>query len=192
MKLMYLGLCAMVVGCIFLAGCFAAVGQSTLIIAVKDAPKTPDLGTISSLNVTIREVSVHRANASEPVNENVEEMEATEAEGTGTSGWIVVVDQPQTVDLIQLTNVSKVIGQETMEAGNYTQIRLAIESGTITIDDEEYNLAVPSGVLKLNRGFTLVPDQTLTLTLDFNVERSIVRTGAGQFKLQPVIAVLAG
>jgi hypothetical protein len=103
----------------------------------------------------------------------------------------VVVDQTQTVDLIPLTDVSQVLGRKTVEAGKYTQIRLAIESGRIMVDGTEYDLTVPSGVLKLNRGFSLEPDQTRTLTLDFNVERSIVQTGACQYKLTPVIAVLS-
>jgi hypothetical protein len=92
---------------------------------------------------------------------------------------------------MRLTNVSEVIGQKEMEAGRYTQIRLKIDSGIITVDGKEHNLAVPSGVLKLNRGFVLKPDETLKLTLDFNVERSIIRTGSDQYKLKPVIAVIS-
>ena len=86
MKTTYLAIIAIVSASVLLAGCLTAVGQSTLIIAVKDAPKTTDIGTITSLNVTIREVSVHRANASEPINEADEEMTATETEDTSASG----------------------------------------------------------------------------------------------------------
>ena len=116
---------------------------------------------------------------------------ATESDDTGTAGWTVVVSQPRTVDLMQLTDISEVIGQKTMDAGRYTQIRLKIDSGTITVDGTEYHLEVPSGVLKLNRGFVLAPNETLKLTLDFNVEKSVIRTGSDQYKLKPVIAVLS-
>ena len=80
-------------------------------------------------------------------------------------GGPLLSDQPQTVDLMQLTDISEVIGQKTMDAGKYTQIRLKIDSGTITVNGTEHNLVVPSGVLKLNRGFVLQPNETLSSPL---------------------------
>jgi hypothetical protein len=192
MKYTYLALVIIILASVIMAGCITApVGQSTLILAVKDAPKTTDIGTITYLGLKISEVSVHRASENQNTPESDEEMTATESDDSNTTGWTVVVDKPQTVDLMRLTNLSEVIGQKTMDAGKYTQIRLKIDSGTITIDGAEHNLAVPSGVLKLNRGFTLQPNQTLTLTLDFNVEKSVIRTGSDQYKLKPVIAVIS-
>jgi hypothetical protein len=76
-----------------------------------------------------------------------------------------------------LTDMSTVIGQKDMAADTYTQIRLKIDSGTITVDNTEQNLAVPGAVLRLNRGFILQTCDTLKLTLDFNVEKSVIRTG---------------
>jgi hypothetical protein len=87
--------------------------------------------------------------------------------------------------------VSKVLGQKSLDAGTYNQIRVKIDSGTITVDGTDYPLTVPGGVLKLNRGFVLVPDETRMLTLDFNVEKSVFRTGSDKFLLKPVIAVLS-
>jgi len=192
MKFTYCALVLAVLASVIMAGCVSApVGQSTLVIAVRDAPKTTGIGTITYLGLNIREVSVHRASANQTATETDEEMDATESDDTGTAGWTVVVSQPQTVDLMQLTDVSEVIGQKTMDAGMYTQIRLKIDSGTITVDGTEHQLEVPSGVLKLNRGFVLTPNETLKLTLDFNVEKSVIRTGSDQYKLKPVIAVLS-
>ena len=168
------------------------VGQSTLIIAIRDAPKTTDIGTITHLWLNISEVSVHRVSANQTITDTEEEMTATESDDTDMTGWIVVVNQTRRVDLMQLINVSADLGQKTMDAGRYTQIRLKIDSGTITVNNTEYNLTVPSGVLKLNRGFVLEPDKTLRLTLDFNVEKSIIRTGTNEYMLKPVIAVISG
>ncbi len=168
------------------------VKESTLIISVKDVPKTTDIGTITHLWMNISGVSVHRASANESTTDTGEEMSPTESDDTSMAGWTVVVNQAQTVDLLQLTNVSQVLGQKTMDAGKYNQIRLKIDSGTVTVNSTEYSLAVPSGVLILNRGFVLEPDETLKLTLDFNVEKSIIRTGSDQYKLKPVIAVISG
>ena len=192
MKSTYLILIIIILASVIMADCVTApTGQSTLVITVKDTPKTTDIGTITYLGLNISEVSVHRASGNQTAPETDEEMAALESDDSGTAGWTVVVNQPRTVDLMQLTDVSEVIGQKTMEPGIYTQIRLKIDSGTITVDGSEHNLAVPSGVLKLNRGFVLTPNETLKLTLDFNVEKSFIRTGSDQYKLKPVIAVIS-
>ena len=158
----------------------SSTGQATLIIAVKDAPKIKDGGTITRLLLTISEVSVQKAAPNQTIAQSDEEVSATESEETDTAGWITVMNEPQTVDLLQFVNVSKVLGQKTLDAGTYTQIRLKIDSGTITVDGTDYPLTVPSGVLKLNRGFVLVPNETRMLTLDFNAEKSVVRYRIGQ------------
>jgi hypothetical protein len=178
---------------VIIAGCLSVpTGKATLIIAIQDAPKTTDIGTISYLNLTISEVSVHRASANQSVDDTEQEMTPDTSPDTNPAGWFIVVDQTQTVDLIALQNVSQVLGQKTLDPGNYTQIRLKIDSGTVTVNGEEHNLTVPSEVLKLNRGFVLLSGATLQLTLDFDVEKSLIQTGSGQYKLEPVIAVLSG
>ncbi len=190
MKITYLALVVIILVSALMAGCTTApVGQSTLIIAVKDAPKTTDIGTVTNLSLTIGQVSVHRAASNETAPETDAEINATESDDSGSAGWIVVVDHAQTVDLMRLVNVSEVLGEKQLDAGKYTQIRLKIDSATVTVDGVDHNLDVPSGVLKLNRGFTLQQNQTLKLTLDFNVEKSLIRTGNDQYKLKPVIAV---
>jgi len=165
-------------------------GQATLKIAIKDAPKIKDGGTITHLWLNISEVSVHRAVANQSITESDEEMTATESEDADTAGWITVVDETHKIDLMQFVNVSREIGQKTLDPGMYTQIRLKIDSGTITVDTTDHDLSVPSGILRLNRGFVLEPNETRTLTLDFNVEKSVIRIGSDQYKLKPVIAVL--
>jgi hypothetical protein len=167
-------------------------GQATLIIAVKDAPKVKDGdGTITHLLLNISEVSVQKAAPNQTITQTDDEVSVTESGETDTAGWITVINETQSVDLLQFVNVSKVLGQKTLDAGTYTQIHLKIDSGTITVDDIDYPLTVPSGVLKLNRGFVLVPNETRMLTLDFNVEKSVVSTGSDKYLLKPVIAVLS-
>ncbi|MDD1673938.1 MAG: DUF4382 domain-containing protein, partial [Methanomicrobiales archaeon] len=118
MKFTYIALVVVVLASVIMAGCITTpVGQSTLIIAVKDAPKTTDIGNISALVLNISEVSVHQSN--QTIDDTEEEMTATESEDTGTAGWIVVVNETQTVELIHLTeNVSQVLGQKTLDPGN--------------------------------------------------------------------------
>jgi len=175
----------------YLTGIPTITPKSTLIIAVKDAPKQSKYGTITSLSLTFSEVSVHKASAGEMVNTTTEEITATESNETEEVGWITVVDEIQTVDLLQFTDVSKILGQKTLDSGRYTQIRLKIDSGFVTIDGETHDLTIPSKVLKLNRGFELEPGIELKLILDFNVEKSLVKTGKDKYKLKPVIAVIS-
>ncbi|NLH25448.1 MAG: DUF4382 domain-containing protein, partial [Methanomicrobiales archaeon] len=161
-------------------------GQATLIIAVKDAPKVKDGdGTITHLLLNISEVSVQKAAPNQTITQTDDEVSATESGETDTAGWITVINETQSVDLLQFVNVSKVLGEKTLDAGTYTQIRLKIDSGTITVDGTDYSLTVPSGVLKLNRGFVLVPNETRMLTLDFNMEKSVVSTGSDKYMLKP-------
>jgi hypothetical protein len=165
--------------------------KSTLVIAVKDAPKQSPHGTITSLIITFSEVSVHKALTGETINTTTGEINSTESNETEESGWIKVVDQVQTIDLLQFTDVSKILGQKILDSGKYTQIRLKIDSGKVTIDGVTYDVIVPSKVLKLNRGFELIPNVTLKLTLDFKAEKSLVKTGSDKFILKPVIAVIS-
>jgi hypothetical protein len=49
---------------------------------------------------------------------------------------------------------------------------------------------VPSGAIKLNTPFTLMPDQTITLTMDFDVQESVHETGNGKYMFNPVIKII--
>jgi hypothetical protein len=111
-----------------------------------------------------------------------------------TSGWFVINDSTRYFDLLQLTNgVSEILGDSSLPAGQYTQIRLYIGDGSYVIDQGiKHDLEVPSGSqsgLKLIHQFTIEAGKLYELLLDFNVEKSIVITGNGQYKLKPTIKV---
>jgi len=50
-------------------------------------------------------------------------------------------------------------------------------------------LTIPSGEVKLNRGFDLPANGTTTITLDFDGDKSIHQTGTGTYMMSPVIAI---
>jgi len=113
----------------------------------------------------------------------------------------IVNDTPQTFDLLTLQTVDKVIGVASLPAGNYSQIRLTVTAASV-VDNAgtTFNLKVPSGAqtgIKLVDNFTITNNQITSITLDFNADQSIVRTGnihaAGgvQYLLKPVIQVVA-
>jgi hypothetical protein len=169
----------------------SVTSKSTLIIAVKDAAKQSEHGTITSLILTFSEIKVHKASSGETINTTTEEITPIESNETEESGWITVVDEVQTIDLLQFTDASKILGQNVLDSGKYTQIRLKIDSGKVTINGTTYDVIIPSKILKLNRGFDIQPNTTLKLTLDFKAEKSLVETGNNKFKLKPVIAVIS-
>jgi hypothetical protein len=110
------------------------------------------------------------------------------------SGWLTIVNESQTFDLIALQNVSALLGEQNLTAGKYTQIRLTVESANITINRsgqrEEQTLKIPSSKIKLIHPFTIVENETTVLTLDFLVDQSIHETGNGKFMLKPTIKII--
>ena len=117
------------------------------------------------------------------------------------AGWITVLDDQlskdaRTFNLLELVNgASAVLGEAELDAGHYSQIRLIIQSATITIDGTTSELTIPSGQqsgLKLIQGFTVDPDVITELTIDFDAGQSIVENppGSGNYKLQPTIRLV--
>ena len=152
------------------SGCIQS-GTGHLVLNITDAPG--DLN-ITRANVTISKVMVHR----------------TAAVNNTTAGWEMIVNDSQTYDLISLIDVKAFFGSKVLSAGMYTQIRLTIESCVITVNGTEYNCTVPSGVIKLNRVFKLMPGQTINLTMDFDVQESIKEKGNNEYSFDPIIKVI--
>lgn len=116
-------------------------------------------------------------------------MNATEDNETDVvnAGWITVFEGSKTFNLLDYTgNVTGILGEVELQPGEYEQIRLYIDSATITVNGQTQNLTVPSKVLKFVEGFQVEANKTLFLTLDFDSEKSIVKDATG-YKLKPVI-----
>ncbi|KYK24774.1 hypothetical protein AYK25_01725 [Thermoplasmatales archaeon SM1-50] len=149
---------------------FVKEGTGSLVLKLTDAP--PELNITEAL-VTISQVTVHYAGTND------------------TNGsWITIVNETQTFDLIQLQNATEVLGGQTLAAGWYTQIRLSVDSALVTIDGTQYNLKIPSKKVKLITPFLVLDNQTLTLILDFDVQKSVHKTGSGTYIMNPTIKVI--
>lgn len=162
------------------------VQTGTLSVGLTDA-STDDY---KAVYVTITEVQVHM----------------------GGGAWKVVGSPHKTYNLLDLVNgVREELGVAELNAGNYTQMRLIIgdtSDGGINIlskqhpsanyvidwNDVEHALKIPSGFqtgVKIVHGFTISPNQTTELILDFNASESVVVAGnSGQWLLKPTIKVL--
>jgi hypothetical protein len=161
-----------------LAGCESSTkpsstSQGEIRIRLVDGPAVYD-----AVNIVVTEVSVHSADAD------------------SASGWVVLNNTTRTYDLLTLRNgASEILGDATLAAGHYTQIRLKLaDSCTIVVDGLTHPLEVSSGAqsgLKLNHQFEIAANTLYELTLDFDAMHSIHVTGNDRYKLSPVIRVVA-
>jgi hypothetical protein len=150
-----------------IGGASKGLGKGTFRLQVTDQPSA--IGDFESLNVTVSEVRVHRALAGNETNE--------------TGEWITFEPSNQTFDLTKLQegNVTTIVN-ESVEAGNYTQVRLIVESAEGFANENLVNVNVPSGTLKIVKPFVIAANQTTTFLFDINV----VKTGKN-YNLLPVI-----
>jgi hypothetical protein len=126
----------------------------------------------------------------------VSKIEVHKSVSDSTQGtWFTINDSLRYFDLLQLTNgATAILGDTSLSAGKYTQIRLILENGSYVIDDGiKENLDIPSASqsgIKLNHSFDIESSNLYEFYLDFNVDKSIIQTGNGQYKLKPVIRIV--
>lgn len=82
-----------------------------------------------------------------------------------------------------------------LPAGEYNWMRFDVSntaghSYIRFVGGEQYNLTVPSGELKLNKGFTIPVDGVANFTVDFDLRHSIVNSNGNTYKLKPVLRLL--
>jgi hypothetical protein len=155
----------------------------TLSVALTDAPACG----FDAVNVTVNKV---RVNASASAGEN-------------DAGWTDITLNPaKKINLLNLTNgVLESLGQTTLAAGHYSQLRLVLDanSGTglansvVPTGGSEKTLTTPSAVqsgIKLTNEFDVAAGQRVDLVLDFDACKSVVTQGNGRYLLKPVVKVV--
>ncbi len=164
----YVGAVALCTALVFaLTGCggggASSGGNGTLSIAMSDGPDP----TISAMNVTI-----------------------TKVEANINGAWTPITSVPQSFHLLDLVKNEKLLGSADLPAGHYTQVRFFPSNMTVT-DSTGTHPVDAGGVdqtgFKVNVDYDLTPNQITTVLLDFNVNKSLVKQGNGQYRLQPVI-----
>jgi hypothetical protein len=161
-------------------------GMGTLRLALTDAPACG----YDHVYVTVERVRVHQSSTA----------------GDGDGGWSEVVLSPaRRVDLLSLTNgVLDELGQTTLPAGRYTQMRMVLAPNGnsspyanavhLTGAEGEIALTTPSAQqsgLKMNINIDVAADQLADFVIDFDACKSIVRAGnSGRYLLKPVINVI--
>ena len=112
------------------------------------------------------------------------------AENNSSAGWKIITKERLAFDLIKLQDVKEFLGSELLDQGRYNQIRLFVDSAYVTINGIIYKLKIPSKVVKLIKTFEIKSRYTTTLTLDFDIQKSIKSTGKNIYILQPTIKVI--
>jgi len=155
----------------------------TIRVLVTDDP--PDY-TVTGVVIHFTEVWVHKA--ADGQDGKGEWVQLTITDGTFEPGWI---------DLAQLMDdeAKVTLVEEDIEEGKYTQIRLIIDEPVKVAytytgpenpeNDEETETEVhaklPSGKLKFVRPFEVAEGAETEILLDFDLEKSVVFTGATVF-----------
>ena len=159
--------------------------SGTLRLSLTDAPACG----YDSAFVTVEKVRVHKSGSA----------------GDSDSGWSeVVLATPQRIDLLTLTNGTLMpLGQTTLPAGSYTQMRLVLAANSAAnplanavkpTGGIETPLTTPSGQqsgLKMNINIAIAPDTVADFAIDFDGCKSFVKAGnSGQIHLKPVLSVI--
>lgn len=178
-----------IMSCIVMLSAFIYVGCSQ-----KDNPVS-SAGTGGILKIQMIDSP---ADYSE-VNIVIDSVQAHISTSDSTSGWFTLNNKPAAYNLLKLVNgVNAVLGEDTLQPGSYSQIRLYLGSGSnVVLDGQKFSLTTPSAShsgVKLNVDATVQAGIAYVLTLDFDAARSIVITGSPfntKYILKPVIRVAA-
>ena len=107
-------------------------------------------------------------------------------------GWVSVIDEEITFELLALEGVEAVLGSAELPVGKYTQIRLSVPLVEVEKDGVIVTAEVPSETIKLVGTFELSADETTFISLDFEVDKPLVERGNQGFLFKPVIKLTIG
>jgi uncharacterized protein DUF4382 len=160
-------------------------GSGTLRMMLKDGP----FSDAKALLVTVSQVEVHKSD-------------------TPDGAWIKIVGE-KTCDLKRLETGQAALGAQPLDSGHYTQVRLVVKRAVIDFENgttgdacavppppdvllpSQANVAIPSGEVKLIRGFDVPEGDTKTMLLDFDGDKSIHLITNGGYTMSPVISVVS-
>ncbi len=139
--------------------------------------------SLSSVLLDIQSVDVHYTG---------NDTDSVSADTAG--GWVTLNANAGVYNLTELQNgIEKVIATGELPAGHVTQIRLILGSNnSVIIPQDTLSLVVPGALktgIKINYDNDIVPDKQLNILLDFNLQESIIVSGLGVAKLNPVVKV---
>ena len=142
-------------------------------VRITDAPPKG----VSKILVTVSQIEVHQAEAQEE------------------QGWLSVIQEEKTFDLVEITGVEEILGSREFATGRYTQVRMEVIGATVTLRNDDGSevdkkAEVPGEKLRVVGPFEVEAGMVTVLTLDFDADRSVVVTGKGDVQFKPVVKLL--
>lgn len=193
------------------AGANAGTGSLRVLITDKPYPFeyiTEALVTVTRLDVRLDDGSDDDSgNENENENENSNDNEAAGDQDDGDGSFITVFEGERVFNLLDLQNGrTDLLGEAEIPAGTYTQARLIVTEGQITIVDDDGNervfvLRVPSGAqtgIKIHLTFEVEDGEETVLLLDVDMSRAFSPIPGGKidnpdeirnFRFTPSIAM---
>ena len=117
------------------------------------------------------------------INVTFSQFQAHLAGQGDSSGWQPIKISQQTIDMMSVLSVSKIVGKVPLPAGKYDSLRFNVTSVTVSfLGKPSVTYNVPSGTLKvpvINGGFqiTAASSVTVQLTLSFNNSEILAMNG---------------
>lgn len=144
---------------------YTSYGSGTLVLKMKDRP--PGWGPATEVYITFTDIMIHRADAGDE------------------SGWFTTGASATNLSLGDIINVSKIIGQNNLQAGLYNVIRFNITQAIVTVDGVNHTCTVESGRLNVpitGGGIRMNAGQTSYLEIDVT---PTITGRSGDYKLTP-------
>lgn len=154
---------------------FTACKKETesLTVFLTDAP-----AEYQEVNVEIQQVKIH-----------------IKASNDDDAGWYDLETNEGIYELKSLENSSVILAEdEKLPEGELTQIRFILGENNTVVDSSgtSHDMQVPSGEeagLKI-QGHSLDRNEDEEITIDFDAEKSVVKSGSGDFLLKPVLTTV--
>jgi len=172
-------------------------------IACSDSPSSPSLSG-GNFNLRLRDTPFTDAKA---VLVTFSSVRAHRSDSDWTVVPFINAATSRTCDLKKLETSEDILGSAALPAGHYTQVRLVVQSATLFFDNASTGSAcassiappagasapldIPSGEVKLTRGFDVSATSVMTMLIDFDGNGSIHATGNGRYMMSPVITILS-
>ncbi|WP_067561158.1 DUF4382 domain-containing protein [Halofilum ochraceum] len=170
-------------------------GSGSLTVGVTDAP----VDDAEHVYVQFSSITLKPSGVDDDEDGDDDNVNDNGNNGDGPPFETITFDEPRRIDLLdqQHGNSALLIEDEPVPAGDYDWIRLGVDLGqgdsVIVIDGGENDLRIPSGAqtgLKLVTPFTVANGGTLDLTIDFDLRKSVVETGNGEYILKPALRLV--
>lgn len=169
--------------------------SGTVQMWVTDAPRSDN---ITEIWVTVSDIKIHEAAASQANDNASGETEGEVDESNDTQGWIPAnLTGPNHFDLLTLRGESgglqQMLGTANLTAGRYTQIRMTVDKVEVKIDGVLQDATLASGKLKFVHPFDVEAGKVTKLLFDFDADKFVNVTGSPKeprIMVKPVVKLI--